>query len=127
VSASRIFVVLAAASLPGCVPLPPRPPPPLVATPGLGKTQAQFSQDDIACRVAVVDMPAAGAETSKPAPPPDAPPGVAYLRCMENRDNIIQPMRVVWPRPRPNYPVGDYGGDYYPWVYSDSVSFGSSR
>jgi hypothetical protein len=127
VTLGKTLMVLVVTSLAGCGPPPPVPPPPLVAIPGPTKTPAQFSQDDVACRVAVADIPAAAGDASRPTPPPDVPPGIAYLRCMENRDNTIQPMRVVWPRPRPNYPVGDYGGDYYPWVYNDSVSFGSAR
>jgi hypothetical protein len=97
----------------------------LVAIPGPTKTEAAFRQDDIACRVALVPLASAAGDSSQPAPPPDVPPAVAYLRCMENRGNIIQPVLAARGPVRPAYPVGDYGGDYYPWVYNDSVSFGS--
>ncbi len=119
----RVAAVLAAAVLAGCS-LPP-PPSPLIALPGPTKTPEQFSQDDIACRVALATIPPAEGEASQPASPPDLPPGAAYLRCMQNRGNLIQPAFVA--QPRPDYPVGAYGGDYYPWVYNDSVSFGSRR
>ncbi len=119
----RIAAVLAVAVVTGCS-LPPTPSP-LIAIPGPAKTPAEFSQDDIACRVALANIPAGAGEADKPAPAPDLPPGAAYLRCMQNRDNLIQPAFVA--RPRPDYPVGDYGGDYYPWVYNDSVSCGSRR
>ena len=88
----------------------------MIAIPGPGKTEAAFRQDDLACRVAAAPLPG----------DPASSPAAAYFGCMSNRDNIIQPLVVARPL-RPHYPVGDYGGDYYPWVTNNSVSFGSSH
>lgn len=149
------------AGLSGCVAAPSAPPmpAPLVAVPGPTKTTAEFQQDDIACRAAAAEpppdlkpapaalQPPAGSNAaSKDAPAPtrlESSPrpatslGVTYLRCMNSRYNIIEPLSASQPITYgyyPAYPV--YGGssDYYPWLYGGfydgfccGVGFGFGR
>ena len=142
---SRFGGVLVLAGLAGCVADPqdvPSLPMPLVAVPGPTKTEAEFRQDDAACRAGAVE-PSLGAgrtpttlqsaansktnaanvnaptplQTSQPA---ETAPDVTYLRCMGSRYNTIEPLSVsqtVTYGYYPTYPV--YGGssDYYPWLY----------
>ena len=141
----RAFVcVVSLAGLSGCVDAAPAvlSPAPLVAVPGPTKTAEEFQQDDLACRAVVAEpphdlkkaptalQPAAdgsppGKDTNAPirmeaSPQPVVQPGVAYLRCMGSRYNIVEPLSVsqtVTYGSYPAYPV--YGGstDYYPWLY----------
>jgi len=139
---SRIVAALLfSGGLAGCVtaPRPPQPAP-LVAVPGLTKTEAEFRRDDTVCRAAAVVLPpnptatqpstaAAAApvklESVKPAEvAQDAPPpGLVYLRCMEARQNIIEPLAPAIPvyySYYPAYPV--YGGS--PFFFNSFVGFG---
>lgn len=163
--------------LAGCVAQPDQPP--LVALPGPAKTEAQFRQDDSACRGVLAGTPvgmpdgfqaaqpspgqssavpsliaqssvgqssasqsyAAQSSAAQPfagqpaAPRTDAvrsgvvqtpagalPPGVQYLRCMADRQNLVAPLATPLPglySVYPGYPVfaavadpGFYGGGY---------------
>ena len=141
----RAFVcVVSLAELSGCVDAAPAElsPAPLVAVPGPTKTAEEFQQDDLACRAGVAEPPhdlkraptalQPAADANPPSKDANAPirmeapqqpvvqPGVAYLRCMGSRYNIIEPLSVsqtVTYGSYPAYPV--YGGstDYYPWLY----------
>ncbi len=134
--------MLLLSGLTGCVAGPP-PPVPLVAVPGPAKTQAEFRQDDAACRAAAVDLPSmtgrssgralttAPGSGSAPVQPaveqePAPPPGVTYLRCMAGRNNIVQPFtppRLAGYGYAPSYgPYDGYGA--YPWLYDGAVGFG---
>ena len=124
---------------------PPLQPVPLVAVPGPTKTEAEFRQDDTACRAAAVVLPAnPSTPSTRPAAPStptaapsngqatnpvagqaqdSAPPGLVYLRCMEARQNVVQPLApaqpVLYGYYAP-YPIYDsypfyYGG--YPFFY----------
>ena len=122
--------------LAGCVVAPPPPSPqiPLVAIPGPTKTQAQFQQDDTACRVAAVALPpapgsapAVAAPADPTAVPQQMPPGAIYLRCMASRDNVIEPLapaRPVLYGYYSDYPIYAGFGDTYPWLYGDYYGFG---
>jgi hypothetical protein len=132
--------------LAGCVAPPPPLPPqaPLVAVPGPAKTQADFQQDDAACRAAVAGLPpgapnqpsaeqvraAQAAAQANVAPPPAEalPPGVAYLRCMTARQNLVQPLAPPVPLYAyyPAYPVYAGIGFGYPFFYDDvfAIRFG---
>ncbi len=125
--------------LAGCVAPPPPPPqqPPLVAVPGPAKTQAEFQGDDAACRAAVAVLPSdapaqptaeqvraaqAAGQPAVPPPPAEAlPPGVAYLRCMTSRQNLVQPLAPPVPLYAyyPAYPVYAGIGFGYPFFYDD--------
>ncbi len=123
-------LVLSALGLAGCVAQPPPAQVPLVAIPGPTKTEAAFRQDDVACRVALVPLPAAdGDRPTLPAAPLDGaapayPPGVQYLRCMASRGNTIEPYGPVpvYAVYAP-YPVY-YGFGYGFPQYYGYVSFG---
>lgn len=154
---TRFLVLLLPVALAACVVAPPLGPPevPLVAVPGPTKTEAQFRQDDATCRAASVELPpgdadgpaaaanpaprasaggaAAGAAdgraaaATQQAPPTAAPPGVTYLRCMEVRNNLIEPLVPDGPPLYgyyAAYPVWASFGDPYPWYYGNYVSFG---
>ena len=71
----RVGLAAILAGLTGCVAAPPPvySPPPLVAVPGPAKTQAQFTQDDGACRAEAGQA----AQTSQPQPAPGQVQGVA--------------------------------------------------
>ena len=142
--------VLLTGVLAGCVaPPPPSPPqPPLVAVPGPAKTEAEFRQDDTACRAAVAELPsgvsaqptaeqvraaqatAQSTGQANVAPPPvePLPPGVAFLRCMTARQNLVQPLAPPVPLYAyyPAYPVYAGVGFGYPFFYDDvfAVRFG---
>ncbi len=126
--------VLLTGVLAGCVaaPLPP-PSAPLVAVPGPAKTEAEFRQDDAACRAAAAGLPPGApdqptaaqvnAVQANAAPPPAEalPPGVAYLRCMTARRNLVQPLAPPVPlyADYPAYPVYAGIGFGYPFFYDD--------
>ncbi len=144
----RLGAITLVGGLTGCVvaPLPPQQIP-LVAVPGPAKTDVVFRQDDLACRAAAVELPPDAPAPARPAPTaqgttspaaavssPDAlppmPPAVIYLRCMENRGNIVQPMAPAYASGPPvvygyypGYPVYAGFGDTYPWLYGDSFGF----
>ncbi len=124
--------------LAGCVaPPPPQAQAPLVAVPGPAKTEAEFRQDDAACRAATAELPpdapsqptaeqvraAQAAAQGNVAPPPAEalPPGVAYLRCMTARQNLVQPLAPPVPLYAyyPTYPVYAGIGFGYPFFYDD--------
>ncbi len=141
--------VALAAGLAGCVlppPLPP-PPPPLVALPGPGKTQAVFQADDAGCRAAADATPPTGQTITVPiqgAAPVQATgeaqatapaatqtiqvtPGMVYLRCMADHQDIVQPLAPVRPLYYgyyAAYPIYYGFGDTYPWLYGDYFGFG---
>ena len=137
----RVGSVAMLGALAGCVlppPLPP-PPPPLVALPGQGKTQAQFQADDALCRSAADASPPAGQTITVPAAASgqaNAPatvqtvqvtPGMVYLRCMADHQNLVQPLAPVRPLYYgfyPAYPIYYGFGDTYPWLYGNYVGFG---
>lgn len=135
----RAFAALVlSGGLAGCTAAaPPLQPAPLVAVPGPTKTEAEFHQDDTACRAAA----ALPANPSTPSTRPAAastptavpsngqaanaiagqvqeapPPGLVYLRCMEARQNTVQPLVPAQPvlygyyAPYPIY-------DSYPFYY----------
>jgi len=124
---------LLSGGLAGCtVAQPPPQPAPLVAVPGPAKAEAEFRQDDTACRAAAVVLPpnpsaaaqpgAAPVSSTKPADQAVAqtqdapPPGLVYLRCMEARHNIVEPLTPVQPAPYgyyASYPIYDRSPYYY--------------
>ncbi len=140
---AALTAILLAGGLAGCV-MPPPPPPqaPLVAVPGPAKTEAAFRQDDTACRAAAADLPAgapsqpteaqrraalsAATQADAVPPPPEAlPPGVAYLRCMTARQNLVQPLALAVPTYAyyPAYPIYAGVGFGYPFFYDDAFAF----
>lgn len=153
---TMLGTVLVLSGLAGCVPPPPPQPPlqqaqgpqqvPFVAVPGPTKTEAQFHQDDTTCRAMSVQFPpgpgantpayrpvagsASASGSAQGTPPagaePEMPAGVAYLRCMAVRNNVIQPLASA-PPPLyayyPAYPVFVGFGYPYPFLY-DGLGFG---
>lgn len=130
--------VLLAGALAGCVAPPPPSQAPLVAVPGPAKTEAAFRQDDAACRAAAAALPpgapgqptaeqAQAANQASIAPPPAEalPPGVAYLRCMTARQNLVQPLAPPVPLYAyyPAYPVYPAIGFGSPFFYDDVFAF----
>ena len=124
---------------------------PLVAVPGPGKTQAAFQQDDAACRAAIAALPPGAAQAqptaeqlavarssaaqaaeagpagigSAPPPAEALPPGVAYLRCMTARQNVVQQLAPTAPLYAyyPAYPIYPGIGFGYPFFYDDVFAF----
>lgn len=144
----RAGITVAAGGLAGCVVLPPASlQVPYVAVPGPTKTEAQFRQEDMVCRVAAVQLPPGpgGTEPAGPAPGqvgagsqaiqrqaaqaqarpqalPEAaalsePPGVTYLRCMAARNNLIVVLRPELQSVHAYYPA-------YP-IYAGGSGYGS--
>ena len=121
-----------AGAVTGCVVAPP--PAPLVALPGQGKTYLAFQQDDLACRIAVGQVPVAATDGTPQAAVgvaataqtvPVADPALGYLQCMTARGNVIQPLPQAYATVYPGYGYVYSGfGDYYPWLYADRVAFG---
>jgi hypothetical protein len=69
--------------------------------------------------------PPAAALASDTADP--MPPGLAYLGCMATRNNIVEALPIAPPAfygVAPAYPVYAGFGDYYPFLYGDSVGVG---
>ena len=123
----RLGCLALLSALGGCVLAPPLPPPPapLIALPGPGKTQAQFTADDASCRAAADATPIEGlavsvqptpgepppgkppSGTSAAVPAPGSPggqpqtilvtPGMVYLRCMTAHNDAIQPLAPIHP------------------------------
>ena len=136
--AKTSFALLAVGSLAGCYVPPPvvvqQGAPsqvPLVAVPGPGKTEAQFHQDDAACRTAP-PIPARPGPAGNQAGAAVDPPGVAYLRCMTAHNDTVEPlapeMQPVLYGYYPAYPV--YAGiDYgFPVFYGEfGFGFGGYR
>ncbi len=118
---AAITLALATTGLGACTVVAPVPPQvPYVAIPGPAKTDVQFHQDDTTCRAASVLLPVAEPVAGAAAGVQAEPPGVAYLRCMALRNNVIQPLATVAPplyAYYPAYPVYQRYGDYYPWLY----------
>ncbi|WP_216850912.1 hypothetical protein [Acidisphaera sp. L21] len=72
------------------------------------------------------DTYAGSAQAGEP-PPVQVTPGMVYLRCMADHQNIVQPMapaRPVLYGYYPAYPVYAGFGGYYPWLYGDAIGFG---
>ena len=133
----------------GCV-APPPPLPPLVAVPGLGKTDEAFRQDDAACRTVAAEPPPGQPASTAPATAGQAnasaetaftvetlPPGAIYLRCMTARQNQVQPLAPAVPlyayyQPYPIYAGIGFGDpffyDYgYPFGFRYGFGFGYGR
>ncbi len=71
----RAGIVLAIGGLAGCVSAPPPAQVPYVAVPGPTKTEAQFRQEDTACRVAALQLPPGPGVTGPTQPAPGQPTG----------------------------------------------------
>ncbi len=135
--------------LAGCAaPSPPPQPAPLVAVPGPAKTEAQFREDDNACRAEAAQAPAnapaqptaaqaaaAQAALDQGQTPADPalvattamPPGVVYLRCMTTRQNAVAPLvptpPVLYSYYTP-YPIYAGLGFGFPFFYESFIGFG---
>jgi len=135
----------------GCAAQLPAQPSPLVALPGPAKTEAQFRDDDTACRTealqASANVPAqptaaqpavaqpAAAQPALDQSQPSAntavaaamPPGAVYLRCMTARQNVVEALNPTPPplygyyAPYPTYAGIGFG---YPFFYDNFFAFG---
>jgi len=123
----------------GCAAQSPAQPSPLVALPGAAKTEAQFREDDAACRTEALQAPsnvpsqptavqpaaaqsaaaqptlAQGQPSANTAAAAAMPPSVVYLRCMTSRQNVVGSLN---PTPPPLY------GYYAPYPLYAGVGFG---
>lgn len=137
--ATMLKSALVVGGLAGCAAQPPTP---LVALPGPAKTEAQFREDDAACRTEALRAPAsavAQSAASQPAPGQDQasastatvmPSGVVYLRCMTARQNVVAPLEPAPPAlygyyaPYPVYAGVGFG---YPLFYDTAFAPGFYR
>jgi len=124
---------------------------PLVTLPGPAKTEAQFREDDAACRTEALQASAAvptqptaaqpavaqpvaaqpplgqGQPSANTAAAAAMPPGVVYLRCMTVRQNVVESLN---PPPPPlygyyaPYPIYAGVGFGYPFFYDNFFAFG---